>query len=105
MTSSLVRTAVLALIPALAVLASCTLAPDHCLHMSDCGDGTTCVEGLCVGSTPPAQTLSTVADASSLPAADASTPVVAPIDAATVDASDASVAASTDGALTDAASD
>ena len=74
--------------------------------MSDCGDGTTCVEGLCVGSTPPAQTLSAVADASSLPAADASsTSVSTPIDAALLDASDASDAASTDGALTDAASD
>ena len=93
------------LIPALAALASCTLAPDHCLRVSDCGDGTSCVEGLCVGGTPPAETLSTVADASSLPGADATrSSVVAPIDAATFDARDASDA-STDGALTDAASD
>lgn len=33
----------------LVALASCTLAPDHCLRMSDCGDGTVCVEGLCRG--------------------------------------------------------
>jgi hypothetical protein len=89
----------------LGVLASCTLAPDHCLHMSDCGDGTTCVEGLCVGgSAPPAETLSTTADASSLPTTDASTPpITTPIDAALIDASDAGDAS--DGALTDASSD
>lgn len=32
-----------------ALLASCTLAPEHCIRMSDCDDGTTCVEGRCEG--------------------------------------------------------
>ncbi len=76
--------------------------------MSDCADGTTCVEGLCVGRQPPAETLSSTADASSLPPVDASsTSAVTPRDAAMSDASNASDAsdASIDGALTDAASD
>ena len=108
-TSSLVRAAVLALI---AALASCTLAPDHCLRMSDCADGTTCVDGRCSGSPPASETLSSAADASSLPPVDtSSTSVATPRDAALMDASDASdpsdasTDASTDGALTDAASD
>jgi len=86
--------------------AACTLAPDHCLRMSDCSDGTTCVEGLCTGADAPPVTLSTQSDASALPVTDATpskpvTPVI-PLDASHGDAGDAGDA---DGAMTDAPSE
>ncbi|CAN5924651.1 hypothetical protein BH11MYX4_BH11MYX4_45010 [soil metagenome] len=81
----------------LVLLASCSLAPDHCLRMSDCGDGTTCVEGLCTGGdVPPAEALSTNGDASSLPEA----AVKPATDAAAIDAGHSADAG--DGAVTDA---
>lgn len=96
-------------------LASCTLAPDHCLRMSDCGDGTTCVEGLCradaVTAGNEAGTSSAATTTSTTTSNDASTTVLdaAPVtdattfDASAPDAGDAGDAG--DGAVTDAASD
>ncbi len=73
--------------------------------MSDCDDGTTCVEGTCTGGEPaPTQALSSQSDASSLPTTDASTVTpTTPVDAAMIDAGQ-SIDAS-DGAVTDAATD
>ena len=90
----------------IAAIAGCTLAPDHCLRMSDCGGGTTCVEGLCTGADTPPVTLSTQSDASALPVTDAapSKPVtpVTPVDAAPRDASQSDAEG---GAVTDAPPD
>ncbi len=72
-----------------AAVASCTLAAGECHTMSDCDDGTTCVEGRCRGGEMPAplQALASSADASALPAKDASTTDASKSDAAMIDAS------------------
>lgn len=89
-----------------AAVASCTLAAGECHAMSDCDDGTTCVEGRCSGgeTTVPIAALSSSADASALPAKDASTVTdAAQIDAASTDASHPSDAGDAD--VTDAPTD
>jgi hypothetical protein len=91
---------------AVAAAASCTLAAGECHTMSDCDDGTTCTLGRCSGGADPAplEALSSSADASSLPKADASAVTdAAPIDAAKSDAGQTSDAG--DGSVTDAAPD
>ncbi len=82
-----------------AAVASCTLAAGECHTMSDCDDGTTCVEGRCRGGEMPAplQALASSADASALPAKDASTvPDAARVDAAMIDAGHANDAGDAD---------
>lgn len=39
-------------------LVSCSLAPGRCLHMSDCDQGTVCVEGSCTGGGAPDELVS-----------------------------------------------
>ncbi|MDB4947108.1 MAG: hypothetical protein JWP97_6642 [Labilithrix sp.] len=91
----------------LLALAACTLAPDHCIAMSDCDDGTTCKEGLCVSNNDDDIT-QTVSDAGAGPATPpdsgtttSSLAAEASADAGDVDAADG---ASVD-AMTDAPSD
>lgn len=117
-TSKKTRVLVAAAVALFTAAVGCSLAPGHCLYMSDCTSGTVCVEGLCEanvsvdpssgdGQAQPSAEAS-VADTSvvsdSSPAADAS-------DAST-DGSDADAATdadatdtSTDGSVTDAPTD
>lgn len=99
--------AVLALVVlTIAAVASCTLAAGECHAMSDCDEGTTCVEGRCSGGEAPApiEALSSAGDASALPKSDAGTATdAAPIDAAMRDAGQPTDAG--DAAVTDAPSD
>jgi len=90
----------------IAAVASCTLAAGECHTMSDCDEGTTCVEGRCSGGDPPAPigALSSTGDASALPKSGAgSVTDAAPIDAAMRDAGQPTDAG--DAAVTDAPTD
>lgn len=87
----------------------CSLAPGHCLYMSDCTNGTVCVEGLCEtsSSTDPSSSDGQVLPASEASVAETS---VATDSSASVDASDAGVDGSgpdgsTDAGANDGASD
>lgn len=96
----------------------CSLAPGHCLYMSDCTNGTVCVEGLCEASssTDPSSTDGQVLPSSEASVAETSAPSdsSAPVDAseASVDGSGADASgdagandASSDGSVTDAPTD
>ena len=90
-------------------IVACTLAPDHCITMSDCADGLTCNEGLCQMDPPDDTTLSADADTSSI-GTDGGTSSSSTVDAsstavdATVENSDASDA-DADADVADAPSD
>ncbi len=117
-TSKKTRVLVAAAVALLTVAVGCSLAPGHCLYMSDCSSGTVCVEGLCEAnvSVDPSS-----ADGQAQPAAEASvadTSVASDSSAAAdssdsgLDGSDADAAtdanpndASSDGSVTDAPTD
>lgn len=118
-TSKKTRVLVAAAVALFTAAVGCSLAPGHCLYMSDCTNGTVCVEGLCEASSSTTDPSST--DGQALPASEASVAETSvPSDSSTpVDAADASADASgadasadvgandasSDGSVTDAPTD